>query len=385
MISSLWNGFQLLFRPYPYFRDARTTWRAPLPGLGSVLISADPGLVAEAARHPDLVGGRAHRAMRASLGDGHLIVMCGPEHRLRSRQVRRALQAFTSDSEMAEITRQEFARTPLRRPFSVQQVAHRASLRIILRGLVGRDETALIQLSQAFQASFSSPLLLFVEKLRRDWGPWSPWGRLLRRRARLQEALLQAARCAPPGSIAARLPSETWEYELLPQLMFGHETTAATFAWSFALLYPEARRRIANGEEAFTLAYVQECMRLCPPVAQLTRMATRELCLGSHSLRPGEVVMPALPGLHHHGWSHSDQLEPGRFLQETPDPHRYCPFGLGERICPGKPMALRQLVMMLQTVLQHFDIHPLAGYQPRPVRQLFLVAPAQGTPAIRRA
>lgn len=385
MIPGLWHGAQLLFRPYPYFRDARVTWTAPIPGLGKVLITADAGLVSEAARHPGLVGGRAHRAMRASLGDDHLIVMSGPEHRLRSRQVRRALQAFTSDAEMVEITRQEFARSPLNRPFCLQKIAHCASLRIILKGLVGRDDAELVQRSQAFQASFSSPLVLFVEALRRDWGPWSPWGRLLRRRARLNEALLQAARTAPPDSIAARLPPQTWEYELLPQLMFGHETTAATFAWCFAMLYPEARRLIANGDEAFTLAYVQECMRLCPPVAQLTRVATEEVRLGRHCLRPGQVVMPAIPGLHHHHWDRSDRLEPARFLQEAPDPHRYCPFGVGERICPGKPMALRQLVVMLQTVLQGFDIHPLPGYLPRPVRQLFLMAPSQGTPVLRRA
>ena len=385
MLASLWNGAQLLFRPYPYFRDARTTWRAPIPGLGSVLISADAGLVAEAARHPDLLGGRAHRAMRATLGDDHLIVMSGPGHRLRSRQVRRALTAFTSDAEMAAVTREEFAGTPLGRPFSLQQVAHRASLRIILRGLVGQDEPGLLRLCQEFQASFSSPLVLFVEGLRRDWGPWSPWGRLLRRRARLQQALLQAARCAPPDTIAARLPPETWAQELLPQLMFGHETTAATFAWCFALLYQEARRRIRQGDEAFTLAYVQECMRLCPPVAQLTRVATQEVRLGSHGLAPGEVLMPAIPGLHHRGWLQSEQLRPERFLGETPDPHRYCPFGVGERICPGKPMALRQLVMMLQSVLQNFDLQPLSGYRARPVRQLFLVAPSQGTPVVRRA
>ncbi len=385
MIASLWNGAQLLFRPYPYFRDARVTWRAPIPGLGSVLVTADAGLVAEAARHPNLIGGRAHRAMRASLGDDHLIVMSGPEHRLRSRQVRRALQAFTGDAEMAAVTREEFARTPLGRPFRLQTVAHRASLRIILRGLVGRDDGELLPLCQAFQASFSSPLVLFVEGLRRDWGPWSPWGRLLRRRARLNEALQQAARLAPPDTIAAHLPPETWEYELLPQLMFGHETTAATFAWCFALLYPEARRRIAEGDQAFTLAYVQECMRLCPPVAQLTRVATREVRLGPHCLAPGQVVMPAIPGLHQHGWTEPDRLRPQRFLEQTPDPHSYCPFGVGERICPGKPMALRQLVMMLQTVLQNFRIGPIEGYRARPVRQLFLVSPSQGTPVVRRA
>lgn len=385
MIASLWNGAQLLFRPYPFFQDARLTWWAPLPGLGPVLISADSGLLAEVARHPDLVGGRAHRAMRATLGDNHLIVMSGPEHRLRSRQVRRALQAFTSDRETVEVTVQEFARSPVGPPFSLQQVAHRASLRIILRGLVGSDHDQLLQLCQAFQSSFSSPLVLFLEALRRDWGPWSPWGRLLRHRARLTEALMAAARQAPSDCIAARLAPETWEYELLPQLMFGHETTAATFAWCFALLYPEARRRIREGDEAFTLAYIQECMRLCPPVAQLTRVATKKVRLGPHCLQPGQVVMPAIPGLHHHGWAQATRFQPERFLGPPPDPHRYCPFGVGERICPGKPMALRQLVLMLQTVLQKFDLRLLPGYRVRPVRQLFLVSPSQGTPVVRQA
>jgi len=95
--------------------------------------------------------------------------------------------------------------------------------------------------------------------------------------------------------------------------------------------------------------------------------------------------MPAIPGLHQHGWTEPDRLRPQRFLEQTPDPHSYCPFGVGERICPGKPMALRQLVMMLQTVLQNFRLEPIDGYRARPVRQLFLVSPSQGTPVVRRA
>ncbi|MFN8607316.1 MAG: cytochrome P450 [Vulcanimicrobiota bacterium] len=381
MIASLWNGYQLLTRPYDFLRKEHDGWVA-LPGMGRVLITGDGEMVARVARHPGLEGGRAHRAMRATLGDDHLIVMSGPQHRQRSRQVRRALTSFTSDAEVAGVTREEFGRIPLGRPISLQRVAHRASLRIILRGLVGRDDPTLIKLSQDFQASFSSPLLLFINKLRMDLGPWSPWGRLLRRRARLQAALLQAAGQAPAESIACRLPAHIWPQELLPQLMFGHETTAATFAWCFALLYPEARTRIAGGEEAFTLAYVQECMRLCPPVTQLTRTAVEEIELGPYRLTPGTVVMPAIPALHHRRWDQPERLRPSRFLEPV-DPHRYCPFGVGERICPGKPMALRQLVVMLQTVLQNFKLDLLN--RPRPVRQLFLVVPAGGTPVVRRA
>lgn len=381
MIASLWNGYQLLKRPYEFLRRPEDGW-VSLPGMGRVLITGNADLVSQLARHPGLEGGRAHRAMRATLGDHHLIVMSGAEHRQRSRQVRRALTSFASDARVEEVTRQEFSSMPLGQPFSLQSVAHRASLRIILSGLVGREDPRLIGLCQQFQASFSSPLLLFLKTLRIDFGAWSPWGRLLRRRARLQAALLEAARSAPPESIASRLAPEIWPQELLPQLMFGHETTAATFAWCFALLYPEAHQRIADGDEAFTLAYVQECMRLCPPVTQLTRTAAEEVQLGPHRLPSGTVVMPALPALHHRGWEDSERLQPSRFMQPV-DPHRYCPFGVGERICPGKPMALRQLVVMLRAVLQNFKLELL---QPvRPIRHLFLVVPSAGTPVVRRA
>ncbi|MBS2036357.1 cytochrome P450 [bacterium] len=381
MIDSLWNGYQLLMRPYSFLRKERDCWTR-LPGLGRVLITGDFEVVSQLARHPGLEGGRAHRAMRATLGDDHLIVMSSAPHRLRSRQVRKALTSFSSDAEVAGLTLEEFGRMPLGRPVSLQAVAHRTSLRIILRGLFGRDDQDLLALCQQFQASFSSPFLLFLNQLRVDLGRWSPWGRLLRRRARLQTALLQAARSAPPDSIAARLPSQIWPQELLPQLMFGHETTAATFAWCFALLYPEARNRIAIGDESFTLAYVQECMRLCPPVTQLTRTAVEECQLGPHRLAPGTVVMPAIPELHHRNWEQPERMQPSRFLRPV-DPHQYCPFGIGERICPGKPMALRQLVIMLQTVLQSFKLELVEP--PRPRRQLFLVVPARGTPVVRRA
>lgn len=224
-----------------------------------------------------------------------------------------------------------------------------------------------------------------MEGLRRDWDHGSPWGRLLRRRARLNEALQQAARLAPPDAVAAHLPPETWEYELLPQLMFGHETTAATFAWCFALLYPEARRRIAEGDQAFTLAYVQ----MHAPVS-----AGGPVDASGH---PRSAPRPSLPGSwpggnarHPPGYTNTAGPSPTACVPSAfwskHDPHSYCPFGVGEHICPGKPMALRQLVMMLQTVLQNFRIGPIEGYRaPGPVRQLFLVSPSQGTPVVRRA
>ena len=46
-------------------------------------------------------------------------------------------------------------------------------------------------------------------------------------------------------------------------------------------------------------------------------------------------------------------------------------------------MAMRQLVVMLQTVVQEFELKLLG--QRSAQRKLFLVVPAQGTPAVRLA
>ncbi|MBT9585941.1 cytochrome P450 [bacterium] len=389
----IWDAVSWLLHPYAYFqRQARRrglTWRAWLPGLGRVLMSGDPHILEQVIHHPHLAGGIAHRALRATLGEDHLIVMSGPAHRPRSLAVRQSLTAFSSDQEMARLTRQEFDQLPLGQPFSLHKVAHQASLRIMLNGLLGADqESAIVKLAQQFQASFSNPLLLFLPALQQDWGPYSPWGRLLRRRRRLQEALLQQLQHAPQDCIGARLAQRvaapSLPVELMALLMFGHETTAATFAWCFALLQPEAVRRIRDGDTRYTLAFIEESLRLCPAVGQLTRVAQQDLSLGPWQVPRGSVVMPAIP-LAQQNFPDPQRFDPERFLRTAPPANHYCPFGFGERICPGKAMALRQLVVMLETVLQNYEIRLPLGYQPRPQRKLFLVVPQAGTPALRLA
>lgn len=371
------DALHWLLRPYGYFLSRpEASWRAWLPGLGRVLVTGDPELLQQVMHHPQLSGGRAHNALRATMGDNHLIVMSGPEHRARAQAVRRALTAFAPDPEIARITRRELARAPVGQPFSMHRLAHDVSLRVILSGLLGAEPDELVSLSRRYQSSFSNPLLLFVPFLRR----FSPWRRLLRRREELQRALL--AHAAPADSIAGRLALEpaALEQELLALLMFGHETTAATFAWCFAVLPAAQAGRVAE-DAAFAQAFVEETLRLYPPVAQLTRVADDELRLGPFSVPRGGVVMPAIPRAHRH-FPDPDALQPARFLHGPP-PRHYCPFGFGERLCPGKTMALRQLVVMLQTLLREFDVRRLEGYRPRPIRQLFLVVPHGGTPALK--
>lgn len=371
-LNGLLAGLHWLLWPYGFFRRHGPTFRARLPGLGSVLVTGEAKLLEQIARHPDLVGGRAHRALRAVLGTDHLIVLWGEAHRQRTRIVRHALNAFPPTDEIERVTREEFGAVTPRRPFSFHAVAHRASLRLMLLALFGNESPEVLEAARTFQRSFSQPLNLFVPWLQRDWGAWTPWGRLVRRRAALHELLLHQAATAAPDTVAGRLRErlhgDSLRDELLALLMFGHETTAATLCWAFV------HWRQYGGEPGEAL--VLESMRMAPAVAQLTRVAERNTRVGNWPVARDSVVMPAI------SLAHRECPQPDEFRPDRPTPAGFCPFGFGERICPGKAIALRQIETMLRT-MQSLDLQLLPGYRARPRRQLFLVVPEGGTPAIR--
>lgn len=387
-MRGFWHGVRWLLSPFDYFRaQGAGTWRARLPGLGEVLITGDPALLAEVMGHPELVGGKAHKALRATLGEDHLIVSWGAPHRERRRVVQQALQAFPRDELIEEVTRVEVSRYPAGSAFSLHEAGHRASLRIMLQGLLGpmslAEEAPLLSAAEAFQGAFSNPLVLFLPWLRRDLGAWSPWGRLLRRRAELVRLLVAAV---PKGDcMAARLrphlDASGYANELLALLMFGHETTAASLSWCLAHAFerPSRAARIRDGDEVYALAFVQECLRVSPPVAQLTRVATAPLNLSGWRVEEGGVVMPAIPLAH---LSLGEEFWPERFLGPPPAPTSYCPFGFGNRLCPGRAVALRQLTVMLMTLLRDFRWR-LVDVSTRPRRHLFLVLPQGGVRVCR--
>lgn len=371
MPQALWHAVQWLLWPYHYFEEQAQkqglTWRAPLPGLGQVLISGDPAILSEIRYHPLLEGGKAHRALRACLGPDHLIVMWGPQHQQRRQLIQKALKLppTVPEVEMAQITRAHLKAAMDQAqgaPFSLAQVSLRASRQIFLRALLGtisqETEEQLTALCDQFTRSFSNPLPLFLRFLQRDWnfGPWKGWSRLLKSRSQLKEALCHEAHQHPnPGTIADylrhHLPSTSFADELLALLFFGHETTAASLNWCLqhALVRPHLLQRIKT-EPSYAQAFIAEVLRVSPSVGQLTRIARADLCLGQHRVPQGSVVMPAIP-LAHTQIAPREDFCPERFLGSAPHSSQYCPFGLGNRLCPGKDFALTQMQVMLTTIL----------------------------------
>lgn len=161
----------------------------------------------------------------------------------------------------------------------------------------------------------------------------------------------------------------------------GHETTASSLAWAFFLLsrQPAALQRLRAeissqlGEREFAfhdlkaLPWVRnvfrETLRLYPPVAFLTRRATRDDRFGRMKVRAGSfiVVSPWLLHRHRGYWREPDHFDPSRFEEPGGGARAgaYIPFGLGPRVCTGATIAQLEASLILCEVLRRHDVQVL--------------------------
>ncbi len=198
---------------------------------------------------------------------------------------------------------------------------------------------------------------------------------------------LLAARDEDDGS---SFTDEEVRDEAVTMLLAGHDTTAATLGWSLALLAlnpsEQARARaevdqLLAGRDAtaadlrvlpYVRAIVDETLRLNPTVYSTVRDPIDPVTLPSgHVLAPGTDIVVPIGAIHRDERLWDDPLEfrPERFLGERPrDRHRmaYLPFGTGPRICIGSNFALQELVLVLATVLQRYEISAPADWQLEP-------------------
>jgi cytochrome P450 len=198
---------------------------------------------------------------------------------------------------------------------------------------------------------------------------------------------LLAARDEDDGS---SFTDEEVRDEAVTMLLAGHDTTAATLGWSLGLLalHPEEQAharaevdQVLAGRDATAAdlralprlrAIVDETLRLNPTVYSTVRDPIDPVTLpGGHVLPPGTDIVVPIGGIHRDErlWDRPLEFHPERFLGESArDRHRmaYLPFGTGPRICIGSNFALQELVLVLATVLQHYEVSAPAGWTLEP-------------------
>ena len=146
----------------------------------------------------------------------------------------------------------------------------------------------------------------------------------------------------------------------------GHETTANAITWTLYLLAAqpelqdelaaEAQAALAGGEDDAAervprlRLFLQESMRLYPPVPRFDRQAIASDGIGEHEVEPGDIVSiwPWMLHRHRRYWREPDAFEIERFADKG-GRHRfqYLPFGAGPRTCVGAQFATAEALTIL--------------------------------------
>lgn len=411
--NRLSNGLRWLYKPYDVLDETYAThgltFRAALPGAGKALVTGDPHLIQQIVANKHLVGGKGVNVMRSLFGGESLMMLDGVKHAAHRRALAPAFQS-SSVEEYDDLTRQftleAIRKIPCDTPFSMFSILAGITQRIIVRIVFGElppdEEAEAVHLIHAYMTSFQNPLVLFIKALHMNLGSLSPWGRIIQNRERLRSFIRESIRSfdrteTNKHSLLARLMrdgtmnEDNMVTEIFGMLMFGHDTTSVTMAWAFAHIYSRAEvlkllKEAGAGFPSVLEACIHESMRLSPTVVQLLRVAEEDVHIGGYRIRKGETVMPCLYLAHRNPNVFKDpqEFDPVRFLNQMPHPHRYFPFGFGNRLCVGKPLAERQMPIILSTIIHNAELTLAPAYQPKPVRYMVFIAPSGGTTMIRR-
>ncbi len=182
----------------------------------------------------------------------------------------------------------------------------------------------------------------------------------------------------------------------------GHETTAETQTWLFALLsrHPEVEARIMAeienvlGDRDPTLddldsmpyvdQVIQETMRLYPPVYLTIREADKDHEVGGFSIPAGTRLVINIRGLHldPKAWDRPHAFDPDRFAPEhagTRHRFQYIPFLAGPKKCLGDSFAMMEMRLTVPTILRRARLELSRADLPEP-KAGFTMSVAGGMP-----
>src|SRR5206468_10589290 len=125
-------------------------------------------------------------------------------------------------------------------------------------------------------------------------------------------------------------------------LLADHETTTTGLAWAFERLtrHPDALRRLRHeldtGKDEYLDAVVNETLRVRPVIDGVWRKLTAPAVVAEHRLPAGTLVFPAIALVQTSAaFPDPEKFRPERFLEGSPAPYTFIPFGGGPRRCIG--------------------------------------------------
>ena len=278
---------------------------------------------------------------------------------------------------------------------------------------IGRDEPIFDRLSQRLLAMLTvvATPLLQEPSLRRLPGWRDTWRRFVRRRDEADElifALIEERRREGHGAgrdllnmlLAAINPDGSpfsdrqVRDNLVSVIVAGHETTAATLAWSFQLLAhnPGVQERLIeeiDGEagDEYMNATIQETLRHKPTFLFLPPRVVSEPIEIRGSLYGPPTHLCACTYLMHHDpdlYPDPHNFNPERFLGATPQAGALLPWGAGHKRCPGRHLALLEIETVLQQALSRLLVLPAGARIEHPRWHSALLTPHSGARVLLR-
>lgn len=178
-----------------------------------------------------------------------------------------------------------------------------------------------------------------------------------RRAERSSRTALVAALAEPTGDDPSALAAS---------LAAGVQVPVAAGAWCLTQLAPRADlQQDIRSHPDLALGFVWEVLRLWPPTWLLPRITSGECHLGQTRLPAHAAVLvspvalgrlPELVPGPAQGCAPLDEIDPSRWANGNPRPGAWLPFGAGPHACPGRNLALAQLVRLVEWATMGFDL-----------------------------
>lgn len=358
----------------------------------------------------------------AFVGPGSTFMRDGDDHRVHKQLM---LPVFASErmefyaQDIVSATRRRMDDWVIGEPFSMQEQTRLLALDVILDVVfgvrLGGDPTNLgALLTRLVNVGFTSSLVM-MPGLQKDWGRFSPWGRILHLVRRTDAAIFEEIRNRrqDPDLSARRdvlslllgirkngveLSEQEIRDELIGMLIGGHEAVGTPLAWIFEriLSQPEIQAGVYDeltavfGDDEVNWAGLQQLDFLDAVIRETfrtrsvmpnggSRVVKAPFEIGGYTIPAGVTVSNCMYLLHRDPeiYPQPDEFRPERFLGKKTAPYEWTPFGGGIRHCLGMGFALMQMRTMVAAILHGHRLRVL-NPNARMIRNGFFLAPEDG-------
>lgn len=388
------------------------TFSIPVPGMGRLVVLADPALVPQVLQaDPSVLDPTEPNKIISVIYGAHAIVVLSGDRHIRMRRLLlpplrgQGLQRYREM--MIAGAERTLDRLPIARPFPLLPELHAGTMEVILQIVLGIDDPArLRQWIPPFKKmlDLAASEEMTARYMLSRFGGLRFWGALHRTLAECDAliyteiACRRAARIEDASDLLSLLMAATTEDggklsdieirdNIVNLLVAGHETSATGLAWAFhwALRDPATLARLVTEAHEgvsteFASAVAREAIRLCPPFIGFARQTLQPYQLGDYLLPAGTIIGVPVRHLHRDRslYADPDTFRPERFIGKSPSSHNYLSFGAGVHRCLGDHFAVLEIAVFLQTMLRR-GCFELPDPQPEALKRKSLVnVPAAG-------